>query len=135
MLLMWREDVYDAIHRLRCVLGVEGAEYEVPGLGGGQRERDCLKVTHLAHQDHVRVLPQDVLQGLGEALGVLVDFALVYDALLVLVVLRLLALSGISHVASSDPSKCARTSKRISLYTWCRSSGPKESSFSGVARS
>src|SRR5215211_4812404 len=60
-------------------------EDEVPGLRRRYGERDGLEVAHLAHEYHVGVLPQDMLEGLGEALGILVDLALVYDALLVLV--------------------------------------------------
>ena len=56
-----------------------------PGLRRRYGERDGLEVAHLADEYHVGVLPQDVLEGLGEALGVLVDLALVDDALLVLV--------------------------------------------------
>src|SRR5215211_1980244 len=85
MLLVGREDVDDPVHRLRRVLGVEGAEDEVAGLGGGHGERDGLQVAHLTDEYDVRVLPENVLEGLGEALGVLVDLALVDDALLVLV--------------------------------------------------
>ena len=83
MLLVRREDVYDPVDGLGGVLGVQRPEDEVPGLGRRHRERDGLQVAHLADEYHVGVLPQHVLQRLGEALGVLVDLALVDDALLV----------------------------------------------------
>jgi hypothetical protein len=41
-----------------------------PGLGDGERRLDRLQVAHLADQDHVRVLPERVLERLREALGV-----------------------------------------------------------------
>ena len=68
-----------------AVLGVQRPEDEVPGLRRRHGERDGLEVAHLAHEYHVGVLPQDVLESLGKALGVLVDLALVDDALLVFV--------------------------------------------------
>jgi hypothetical protein len=42
-----------------------GAEHQVAGLRGGQRQADGLEVTHLADQDDVRVLAQGRAQGLG----------------------------------------------------------------------
>jgi len=54
----------------------------VPGLGGGERERDGLQVAHLADQDHVRVLAQRAAQRVGERPGVRADLALVDEAAL-----------------------------------------------------
>src|SRR5215208_2007008 len=131
LLVRW-EDVYDPVDGLRGVLGVQRPEDEVPGLRRCYGERDGLEVAHLAYEYHVWVLPQNVLEGLGEALGVLVDLALVNDALLVFVVLNLLTSSGMSPCASSDPSRCARTSRRIRQYIrWC-SSASSASRRSGV---
>ena len=61
-LLGGREDVDDAVDRLRRVLGVERGEDEVAGLGRGQRRADRLHVAHLADEDHVGVLAQRGLQ-------------------------------------------------------------------------
>ena len=83
LLLVRREDVDDAVDGLRGVLGVQGREDEVAGLGGGQRHRDGLEVAHLADQDDVGVLAQHVLERVLERLGVLPHLALVDDALLV----------------------------------------------------
>src|ERR671912_1326653 len=85
VLLVRREDVYDPVDGLRGVLGVQRPEDEVAGLRRRYGERDGLEVAHLAYEYHVGVLPQDVLEGLGKALGVLVDLTLVDDALLVFV--------------------------------------------------
>src|SRR5215208_701815 len=82
---MRREDVNNPVDCLRGVLGVQRPENEVAGLRRCYGERDGLEVAHLAHEYHVGVLPEDVLEGLGETLGVLVDLALVDDALLVFV--------------------------------------------------
>ena len=83
LLLVRREHVDDAVDRLRGVLRVQGGEDEVAGLGGGQRDRDGLEVTHLADQDDVGVLAQHVLEGVGEGVGVLPHLALVDHAGLV----------------------------------------------------
>src|SRR5215204_3137507 len=85
VLLVRREDVYDPVDGLRGILGVKRPEDEVPGLRRRNGERDSFEVAHLAYEYHVGVLPQDVFESLGEAPGVLVDLALVDDALLVLV--------------------------------------------------
>ena len=42
---------------------MQGAEGQVTGLRDRQRRRDRLEVAHLAHEDHVRVLPEDGLEG------------------------------------------------------------------------
>ncbi len=84
-LLGRREHVDDAVDRLRRVLGVQRGEHEVAGLSRGDRGADRLQVTHLADQDHVRVLAQRRLQRVAEAGGVRTQLALVDDALLVLV--------------------------------------------------
>ena len=61
-LLVGREDVDDAVDRLRRVLGVQRAEHEVAGLGRGQRRADRLEVAHFADEDHVGVLAQRGLE-------------------------------------------------------------------------
>ena len=82
VLLVGREDVDDAVDRLRRALRVQRGEDEVAGLGRGQRGRDRLEVAHLADEDHVRVLAQRGLEGEREGLGVGAELALVDDALL-----------------------------------------------------
>ena len=82
-LLLGREDVDDAVDRLRRVLGMERREDEVAGLRRGQRRADRLHVAHLADEDHVRVLAQRGLEAHREGLCVRPDLALVDDALLV----------------------------------------------------
>ena len=78
-----REDVDDAVDRLRRVLRVQRREDEVAGLSGGQRGRDRLEVAHLADEDHVGVLAQRGAQREGEGRGVGAELALVDHALLV----------------------------------------------------
>src|SRR5215218_7429658 len=82
---MRREDVNNPVDCLRGVLGVQRPENEVAGLRRRYGERDGLEVTHLAHEYHVGVLSQDMLESLGKALSILVDLALVNNALLVFV--------------------------------------------------
>src|SRR5664279_2852023 len=83
LLLVGREHVDDAVDRLGGVLGVQGGEDEVAGLGGGERYRDGLQVPHLTDEDDVGVLPQHVLEGVPEGVRVLADLALVDHAGLV----------------------------------------------------
>src|SRR5215208_3964470 len=85
VLLVRREDVYDPVDGLRGILGVQRAEDEMPSLRRSHSERDGLEVAHLAYEYHVGVLPQDMLESLGEAPCILVDLALVDNALLVFV--------------------------------------------------
>src|SRR5437588_1264996 len=66
-LLVGGQHVDHAVDGLRRVLGVQGGEYQVPGLGRGQRRRDRLQIAHLADQDHVGVLAQRRLERRGEA--------------------------------------------------------------------
>ncbi len=56
---------------------MQGAEHQVTGLGGGQRQPDGLQVAHLADQDDVGVLAQGRAQRLIEAERIASDFALV----------------------------------------------------------
>ena len=85
LLLVGREHVDHPVDRLGRVLGVEGGEHQVAGLGRGQGDRDRLEIAQLPDQDDVGVLAQDVLEGVGERLGVLADLALVDQAALVAV--------------------------------------------------
>ena len=62
--------------------GMQGAEHQVAGFRGGQRQADGFQVAHLADQDVVGVFTQRRAQGLVEAVGVAVHFALVDQALL-----------------------------------------------------
>ena len=66
ILLLGREDVDDAVDRLRRALRVQRREDEVAGLGRGERRRDRLEVAHLADEDHVGVLAQRGAQRVGE---------------------------------------------------------------------
>ena len=80
VLLLGREDVDDAVDRLRRALGVQRREDEVAGLGRRERGRDRLEVAHLADEDHVGVLAQRGPERLGERRRVEADLALVDDA-------------------------------------------------------
>ena len=77
-LLVGREHVDDAVDGLGRRTGVQGAEYQFPGVGGGQGQADGLEVAHLADQHHVRVRTHRRPQGVGEAAGADVDLALVH---------------------------------------------------------
>src|SRR3546814_6431847 len=61
---------------------MQGAEHQVAGFRGGQRQADGFQVAQLADQDVVRVLAQRRAQRLVEAVGVAVHLALVDQALL-----------------------------------------------------
>ena len=84
-LLVRREDVDDAVDRLRRRVGVQRAERQVAGLGDPQRRLDRLEVAHLADEHDVGVLAQRRAQRVREAVRVAVHLALVDQAALVLV--------------------------------------------------
>ncbi|MGC3956014.1 MAG: hypothetical protein QM804_17515 [Propionicimonas sp.] len=77
VLLVGGEAVDDPVDRLGGALGMQGAQHQVAGLGGGERDRDRLRVPQLADQNDVRVLPQDAAQCLAERGGVRADLPLV----------------------------------------------------------
>ena len=60
------------------------AEHEVAGFGGVDGRLERIAVAHFAHQDHVRVFPDRVLQRRVPVDDVEADLALVDDRLLVL---------------------------------------------------
>ena len=77
VLLVRREHADDAVDRLDSVERVQGRHHEVARLGRVQRGVDGLLVTHLAHEDDIRILPEGGAQGLREAVRVEPDLALV----------------------------------------------------------
>ena len=80
---MGREDVNDAVNGLRGAGGVQRRQHEVASLGGGDGGGNGFKVAHLADEDDVRILAQDVAQRGGEGAGIGADLALDDDAALV----------------------------------------------------
>ena len=52
------EDVDDAVDRLGGIVGVQGREDEVAGLGQGDGQLNGLEVAHLTDEQDVGVLPQ-----------------------------------------------------------------------------
>ena len=82
-LLVRRKNVDDAVDGRDGAVRVQRREDQVAGLADGQRRLDGLEVAHLADEHDVRVLPQDVLEGRLEAIGVGADLALVDDGELV----------------------------------------------------
>ena len=68
------------IDRADRIVGVQGREHEVTGLGRGERERDRLEIAQLADHDHVRVLAQRRAQRAGEGVRVPVHTALIHQA-------------------------------------------------------
>ncbi len=74
--MVGREDVDDPVDRLCCVIGVQGREDQMPGLGDGQGRRDGLQVAHLADLDDVGILAKRRPQRAGEIVRVGPDFAL-----------------------------------------------------------
>jgi hypothetical protein len=85
LLLAGRESADDAVHGGGGGDGVHRPEHEVAGLGSDHRELDGRQVSHLAYQDHVRILAQRGAQGGREAARVSAHLALVDQALLALV--------------------------------------------------
>ena len=82
---MHGEHVHNAVHRLHRVHGVQGGEHKVPGFRRRDGKVDGFQVAHFPDQDHVRVLAQHVLERVGKAVGVHIQFALVDERHVVVV--------------------------------------------------
>jgi len=82
-LLIRGVDGDDPVYRLRGIQGVKRAEDEVPGLGRQDGRFNSHKIPHLPHEDHVRVLAQGHLEGLGKVIGIRPDLSLADDPLVV----------------------------------------------------
>ena len=83
LVLVRREERNDAADGLGGIDGVHGAQDQVAGVGGRQRDLHGLGIPDLTDEDHVRILPQNMLQGLGVTACITADFTLTDDALLV----------------------------------------------------
>ena len=77
VLLEWREEVDDAVHRLNGVGRVECGQHQMPRLGCGQRSGHRFRVPHLPDQDDVRILAHGRPHGAHVAIGVQPDLPLV----------------------------------------------------------
>ena len=84
-MLLGREELDDAVQRLVGVVGVQGCQAQVAGLGKLHRIFHGLPGPDLTDQDDVRGLPQGVFQGHLEALGVDPHLTLGHNTALVLV--------------------------------------------------
>ncbi len=62
------------------VVGVQGAEDQVAGFGGGDGGAGGFQVAHFADEDHVGVLAEHVAKAAGEIGDVAADFALLDGA-------------------------------------------------------
>ena len=58
---------------------MECTHHQMAGFGSGQRYFDGFEIAHFADQNHVGVLAQSRSQGVGKAVGVNANFALVHD--------------------------------------------------------
>jgi hypothetical protein len=64
LLLMWWEDIDNAIDRLRSILRVQCCEDQMSGFGCCQCDLNRLEVPHLTDEDDVRILSQDMLESI-----------------------------------------------------------------------
>ena len=55
-------DVDNAVDGLRGADGVQRAEHQMPGFGGGHGGGDRFKIAHLTDQNHIRILAQGAAQ-------------------------------------------------------------------------
>ena len=76
------KDVHDAVDGLGSAGRVQGAQHQMAGLRGGERELDGLPVAEFADQDHVRVFAQGRTEGVGKRAGMHTEFALADQTLL-----------------------------------------------------
>ena len=149
-LLLGGEDVDHAADRLGGVVGVQGGEDQVAGLGHGEREPDRLEVAHLADEQDVGVLAQHAAQGVGEVRGVGADLALVDRRQLVVVDVLDRVLDGDDVAAAGAVDRSMSEARVVDLpepvgpvirtRPWCRSDrsrstgGRPRSSGDGIAR-
>src|SRR5262249_11536720 len=75
-LALRRIGIDDPFDSRRRGAAVQAGEYQMPGLGGGERQTDGLGITHLADQEHIRILTQGITQAGGEIAHVGAHFAL-----------------------------------------------------------
>jgi hypothetical protein len=75
------EEAQDAVQGLVGVVGVDGGQAQVSGLGVGHGVLHGIPIADLADHDHVRRLAQRVLQGRLPVIGVQAHLALGDDAL------------------------------------------------------
>ena len=80
-----REEAHDALQRVAGAGGVQRGQAQVAGFGVVQGMLHGVEVANFAKHDHVRRLAQYVAQGVGEAVSVEADFALVDHRALVVV--------------------------------------------------
>src|SRR4030095_2009604 len=84
-LLVRREDIDDAVDRLRRRVGVKSGQRQVAGFRDTEGRFDRLEVAHFADENDVRVFAQRSAQRVRKALGVAVDLTLVDETALMLV--------------------------------------------------
>src|SRR4029078_8654828 len=82
LLVRW-EYVDHAVDSGRSRIGVQGTKGQVARFRYAQSGFNGLQIAHLADEDNVRVFAQDGAEGLGEAFGIRVNFALVAQTILV----------------------------------------------------
>ena len=85
MATLFREKVNDSIHRLVGIIGMQGSQTEVSGLGKGDSVLHRLRVTDLTYQDHIGCLTQRIDQSVLKGVGINAHLALSDNAPLVLV--------------------------------------------------
>ena len=66
----------DAVDGLGGAGGVQGAEHQMSGFGGGHRHGNGFGIAHFADQDDVRILAHGRAHALGEGRQVRAQFAL-----------------------------------------------------------
>jgi hypothetical protein len=81
---LFGEEVDDPVDRLVGAVGMQRGQAQVSGFGKGDGVVHGLPIPDFAHHDHVRCLPQGVLQRDFPGVGVDADLALGDDAFLVL---------------------------------------------------
>ncbi len=82
LLLVGWKDIDDAVDRFDAGIRMQGGKGQMTGFGGGQGGLNRLEVPHLADQDNVGVLPEDMSKGCGKVLGIRVHLPLIDDAFL-----------------------------------------------------
>src|SRR5208283_2703294 len=82
MPFLGREQPIKTVYRLDNVYSVQCREDKMPGLGSIDRKPCRFGIPYLSYQYYIRVLPQGILKGIGNIIGIASYLPLIYDRII-----------------------------------------------------